>query len=207
MLSLQSSFERAWRDIGAKSSGSSLYEELVASYGEPHRKYHTLQHLTECLQTFEKVRPLAQRPAEVELALWFHDAMYDVKRGDNEAQSADWSRRELEAASVPPDAVNRVHDLVKATRHTEVPTHGDQQLLVDVDLSILGASDERFKEYEQQIRDEYAFVPGWIFRRKRRAILTSFLGRGRIYSTDHFHLALEQRARENLSRAISGNAG
>ena len=133
--------------------------------------------------------------------------MYDVKRGDNEAQSADWSRRELEAASVPPDAVNRVHDLVKATRHTEVPTHGDQQLLVDVDLSILGASDERFKEYEQQIRDEYAFVPGWIFRRKRRAILTSFLGRGRIYSTDHFHLALEQRARENLSRAISGNAG
>ncbi len=104
---------------------------------------------------------------------------------------------------MPPDAVNRVHDLVMATRHTEVPTYGDQQLLVDIDLSILGAPDERFKDYERQIRDEYSFIPGWIFRRKRRAILKSFLDRRRIYSTGHFHLALEQRARENLSRAIS----
>lgn len=203
MLSLQSSFERAWRDIGAKSSGSSLYEELVASYGEPHRRYHSVQHLTECLQTFDVVRLLAGRPAEVELALWFHDAIYDVKRGDNEERSADWAKRELASAAVPEEAVARVHALVMVTRHTGMPNSADQQLLVDIDLSILGAPQERFAEYEQQIRDEYSFVPSWIFRRKRREILRSFIDRPRIYSTDHFHLLLEQRARENLRRAVS----
>lgn len=71
VLSLQMSFERAWRDIGAKSGGASLYEELVASYGEPHCRYHSIQHLTECLQAFDMVRLLAERPAKVELAPWF----------------------------------------------------------------------------------------------------------------------------------------
>ena len=203
VLLLQTSFERAWRDIGANSSGSSLYEELVASYSEPHRRYHSIQHLTECLQTYDMVRLLAERPAEVELALWFHDAIYDVRRGDNEERSADWAKRELAFAAVPEEAVARVHALVMVTRHTETPTCADQQLLVDVDLSILGAPQDRFAEYEQQIRDEYSFVPNWLFRRKRRTILKSFFDRPRIYSTEHFHLHFEQRARENLRRAIS----
>ena len=162
-----------------------------------------MQHLLECLRGFDAVRHLAERPAEIELALWFHDAIYDVKRSDNEEQSANWATRELEAASVPKDVVARINALVMVTRHTGVPADNDQQLLVDIDLSILGAPMERFAEYETQIRDEYAFVPGFLFRRKRKQILKSFAERSRIYGTDHFHAALEQRARENLARAIS----
>jgi predicted metal-dependent HD superfamily phosphohydrolase len=78
----------------------------------------------------------------------------------------------------------------------------DEQLLVDIDLAILGASEARFLEYERQIREEYGFVPGWLFRRKRRAILRSFLKRPRIFSTQHFNASLEQRARANLARAM-----
>lgn len=81
-----------------------------------------------------------------------------------------------------------------------------EQVLVDIDLSILGASEERFAEYEQQIRSEYSFVPGWLFRRKRRSILKSFLGRNHIYSTPHFHSLLEIKARQNLHRATGKNA-
>ena len=201
--SLESQFEFTWCAIGAKSSGLKLYKALVGAYSESHRKYHSIQHLTECLQAFDSARRLAKRPAEVELALWFHDAIYDVKRSDNEEQSANWARRELEIAAVPTSSIERVFDLVMVTKHTGVPEPGDQQLLVDIDLSILGAPPERFAEYEQQIRAEYSFVPRFIFRSKRRAILNSFLNRQRIYATDHFYSELEQRARQNLARAIA----
>lgn len=156
-----------WRCAGALATrpvGPAVFDELVARYSEPHRKYHTLQHLTECLAHFEAVRDLAEQPAEVEMALWFHDAIYDTQRHDNEEKSAGWACEVLLAHGTTAAAAQRVHDLVMATRHTALPVSPDEQLLVDVDLSILGAGGERFAEYEQQIRDEYAFVPPALFR-------------------------------------------
>lgn len=202
MTDFHSSFSRACAGIGANSSGAALLDQLLAAYAEPQRKYHTAQHLSVCLQLFDGVRTLAQAPAEVEMALWFHDAVYDVKASDNEAQSAQWAQRALAAAAVPPEVITRVVDLVMVTRHTGEPSQPDQRLLVDVDLAILGAEVERFAEYEQQIRDEYSFVPGWLFRRKRKAILRTFIERPRIYGTDHFYKALEQAARRNLAAAV-----
>jgi predicted metal-dependent HD superfamily phosphohydrolase len=72
-----------------------------------------------------------------------------------------------------------VHALVMATGHDAVPQGRDQEVLVDIDLSILGATPARFDEYEQQVRAEYAWVPEFLFRRKRRAILGQFLARPR----------------------------
>lgn len=197
------SWRRAWAGIGAAGEGTALFERLKAAYAEPQRHYHTLQHLGECLALFDGARTLADRPHEVELALWFHDAVYEVKRHDNEQRSADWAREALRDAGVGGDAAQRVHDLVMATRHTAVPAGRDERLLVDIDLSILGAERARFDEYERQIRREYAYVPGFLFRRKRREILKGFLDRPAIYGTPHFHDALEARARENLARAIA----
>ena len=79
-----------WRELGAADSPAlqDAFEDLVARYAEPHRKYHTLEHLDECLATFANVRALAGRPAEVEVALWFHDAIYDTRSNSNEKQSA-----------------------------------------------------------------------------------------------------------------------
>ena len=96
--------------------------------------------------------------------------------------------------------------LVLATRHTASPGSPDEQLLVDIDLSILGASESRFAEYERQIREEYSFVPEVVFRTKRRAILQSFITRPQIYRTQHFAGVLEQQARVNLTRVAGDNA-
>ena len=194
------SWQRAWTGIGAAGDGSALFAQLKAAYAEPQRHYHTLQHLGECLSAFDAARTLAAHPDEVELALWFHDAIYDIKGHDNEQRSADWAREALRDAGVAGEAAQRVHDLVMATRHTAVPSGHDERLLVDIDLSILGAERTRFDEYEQQIRREYAYVPGFLFRRKRREILKGFLDRPAIYSTPYFHDALEARARDNLRR-------
>jgi predicted metal-dependent HD superfamily phosphohydrolase len=198
------SLER-WRETWRQLHGAAdarLYDELIASYGERHRKYHTARHLDECFEKFNEARDSAEHPAEVELALWFHDAVYDTRREDNEEKSADWARAGALQAGVPADAAERVHALIMATRHQAVPSGADAELLVDVDLSILGAAPERFDEYERQIREEYAWVPGFVFRRKRAQILEGFLARSAIFSTAHFRSRYERQARENLLRSL-----
>jgi predicted metal-dependent HD superfamily phosphohydrolase len=131
----------------------------------------------------------------VELALWFHDAIYDTHRSDNEERSADWAKSSVRNV--------RVHALVMATRHEAVPHDIDAQVLVDVDLWILSAPEERFDEYEAQIRQEYGWVPGPIYRHKRKAILESFVARAAIYNTSRFIERYEAQARANLARSLA----
>jgi len=192
----------AWRALGVQAPSDALFDALRARYGEPHRAYHTLQHLDECLDGLAIERAHAKRPAEIALALWFHDAIYDVHRHDNEERSADWARQALRDAGVNADAAQRVHALVMATRHQAQPEEADAQLLVDIDLSILGAPAPRFAEYEQQIRFEYAHVPPEVFEPRRRQILGSFLARDPLYLTPSIRARLEAQARLNLQRAI-----
>jgi len=176
---------------------------LLARWSEPHRRYHTLQHLRECLALFAAHRELARHPGEVGLALWFHDAVYDTGRHDNEAASADWARRVLQEAGAAADVVGRVDALILATRHSQVPATSDERLLVDIDLAILGAAPARFAEYERQIRDEYGFVPEAMFREKRAEILRGLLARPALFSTAALAARLEAAARTNLSDAIA----
>jgi predicted metal-dependent HD superfamily phosphohydrolase len=134
--------------------------------------------------------------------LWFHDAIYNVKRRDNEKKSADWARASASAAGTPAEACNRVHALVMATRHKAVPRGTDAEILVDVDLSILGAAPERFDQYERQVRKEYDWVPDFLYRRERKAFLKEFLARPQIFSSAHFRGRYEQQARLNLERSL-----
>ena len=205
MADLQRSWSRAWRGIGARADGAGVRDALLRAYGEPQRSYHTLQHLHECIDRFDACIDLASRPAEVETALWFHDAVYDVARADNERRSADWAREVAIANGVAADVAERIDALVMATRHATPPADADAQLLVDIDLAILGADTARFAEYERQIRGEYAHVPEPGFRAKRRAILAGLLARDPIYATPRLRAELEQRARANLSLAIAGD--
>ncbi|KWT74164.1 MULTISPECIES: N-methyl-D-aspartate receptor NMDAR2C subunit [unclassified Variovorax] len=193
----------AWDALGVEAPGAALLDALLAHYGEPHRAYHTLQHLDECLEGLALERSHAKRPAEIALALWFHDAIYDVHRHDNEERSADWAQQALRDAGADADAAQRVHALVIATRHQAQPEEADAQLLVDLDLSILGALAPRFAEYEQQIRIEYAHVPPEVFEPRRRQILGSFLARDPLYLTPSIRARLEVQARFNLRRAIA----
>ena len=94
-----------------------------------------------------------------------------------------------------------------ATKHDGVPDAADEKLMVDVDLAILGASVDRFDEYECQVREEYSWVPGWLFRRKRREILRAFLLRPHIFNTEYFLATYEQHARANLERSIAALGG
>ncbi|MEJ8851939.1 N-methyl-D-aspartate receptor NMDAR2C subunit [Variovorax rhizosphaerae] len=180
-----------------------LFSELTARYREAHRGYHTLQHLAECLSLLQLHIDEAERPGEVALALWFHDAIYDVPGHENEEKSADWARDALIAAGLSAEAAQRVHALVMGTRHSAIPDGNDACLLVDIDLAILGAPGERFAEYERQIRMEYAHVPPEIFEPQRREFLSQFLAREPLFQTSTIRAAREAQARINLRAAIT----
>jgi predicted metal-dependent HD superfamily phosphohydrolase len=199
-VDLHSRWALAWRALGAAPQ-SDVLQKLLAAYSEPQRHYHTLEHLEECFTNFELLRSGAEHPAEIELALWFHDAVYDTRRHDNEERSAQWARKVL--GRVSKEAAERVHALVMATRHEAVPEANDARILVDVDLSILGAPEKRFDQYEAQIREEYDWVPWPLYRHERRKVLASFLARPAVFSTDTFLELYEARARRNLERALA----
>lgn len=199
---LQTSWDKCWGMMGAAGDGHALMNRLIEAYNAPHRKYHTEQHLRECLQLLSQYPELAVEPAEVEMAIWFHDAIYDVRATDNESKSAEWAARELRQAGVSEQRVSRITGHILATRHSALPHGQDQMLVVDVDLSILGADRPRFEEYEQQVGKEYAWVPPFIYRRKRREVLSEFLCRCPIYNTAVLRGALEQQARSNLRYSL-----
>lgn len=196
-------WQAMWRRLGASVPDDSLFTRLVECYSEPHRSYHTMQHLKECFAHLENVRSFAERADEIELALWFHDAIYDTRRKDNEERSAEWARDSALAAGLSDEQANRVYELVMTTKHDAVPAGKDAEVLVDVDLGILGSEASRFDEYEGQVRQEYSWVPGPLYRSGRRKILQEFANRKNIYSTDYFRTEYEARARSNIARSLA----
>ena len=200
-------FETAWASHWAllrlPAPAAPMRAEVMSCWAEPHRRYHTLQHLHECLALFEQTRELAERPGEVAIAIWFHDAIYETRRHDNEARSAAWAADALAQAGASVEVIDRVRALVMATRHDGVATTADARLVVDIDLAILGAAPARFDEYEQQIRAEYAHVPEPLFRKKRAQILGAFLARQALFATPALAARFEDAAKANLARAIA----
>lgn len=193
---------QAWFDLRLRPPDAATLADLLRRWAEPHRKYHTPQHLRECLALFEHHRASAEHPGEVAIALWFHDAVYDTARHDNESASADWAVRVLREAGAVDGVAARVHALIMATCHRGVPETADERLLVDIDLAILGADAARFAEYERQIRAEYGFVPVDVFRAKRGEILRGFLDRPALFCTPAFVDGFEAAARANLAGAV-----
>jgi predicted metal-dependent HD superfamily phosphohydrolase len=205
MTTLEQSWSRAWQNLQLPAPVELLYQ-LLAAYNEPQRHYHTQQHLLECLSHFSAAIDAAAHAGEVELALWFHDAVYDIQGHNNELLSAQWAVQVLTQAGADTGITERVHDLIMATCHDTAPTSPDQQLLVDIDLSILGAPAARFEEYDRQVKAEYSWVPSAIYCAKRKEILSGFLARPFIYSTQHFRDRYEMQARANLTHCIKNQA-
>ena len=176
---------------------------LEAAYAEHHRHYHTALHVQECLDLLDVVRGYAERPAEIELAIWLHDVVYVPWRRDNEARSAALATEWLMACGSDAAILDRTRRLILSTRHREPPRCGDEALLRDIDLGILSAAPDRYDEYEAQVRREYRRVLPAIYRSRRRKILSSFMDRVSVYCTAWFLEHREQDARRNLERPLA----
>jgi predicted metal-dependent HD superfamily phosphohydrolase len=187
-----------WQRLGGMGDAAAWHERLVRAYGEPQRAYHSLQHLDECLRVFDEAKAFMQQPDLIEMALWFHDAVYDPKSGDNEALSAEMALEALGGTQVARE-VARLILLTKSHHPSEGP---DDAWIIDIDLAIFAQSPERVLEYEKQIREEYGWVPEELYREKRAEVLCSFLAREPIYRTPWARERFETLAKENLRMLI-----
>ncbi|WP_019585468.1 HD domain-containing protein [Deinococcus apachensis] len=181
-------------------------EELLAPaeafalpfYAQPHRAYHNADHVRAVLHALDARGLLTPALA---LAAWGHDLVYDPRASDNEERSAKVFGEWLREQDLSPELGEEVRRLILATRHDAPPTTRDEALLVDADLSILGADSRMFAAYDSAIRQEYAFVPEEAYRAGRARVLQSFLDRERIFTTPEF-AGLEAQARVNLASAL-----
>jgi len=188
------------------SECDAIFAALKDAYGGQDRHYHDESHVSECLGHLSSTSHLAVQRQEIEVAIWFHDAIYDSTKADNEERSADWAREYLSGEGVSENTIERIYNMIIATKTHKANTD-DEELLLDIDLGILGTSASTFEQYDQAIRKEYHWVPAEQYSAGRVDVLRSFLDRPRIYQTAHFHDALEDSARSNLARKIDELAG
>ena len=191
-----------WQRLGAIDDPLQPWQRIHAAYAEVWRAYHNLEHIGHCLAEFAVVRQPANDSLAVEAAIWFHDVIYDTRKNDNEERSADFAVDTLRAAARTAEFCETVRALILATRHHAQPESNDARLLTDIDLSILGQGPDRYAEFEQQIRREYAWVTDKDFAAGRLTILNSFFQRKRIFNLPTFVQRYEEQARVNLSWAI-----
>jgi predicted metal-dependent HD superfamily phosphohydrolase len=192
-----------WHRAFPKPEHERVLAEVVGAYTAPGRHYHDLGHVLDCLRKADGVYERLTEGRAVDAALFFHDAVYDPTRSDNEECSADLAERHLRAMGEGATFIAIVRDLVMDTRHVTSPASNDGRYVVDIDLSILGEAANRFDGYERAIRREYAHVPEEAFRAGRAKVLRQFLDRPRIYGTDVFRDRYEAAARANLARSLA----
>lgn len=196
------------------------FERMHQAWLSPGRHYHTLAHLRACLVLLRSWGPVhGLTPSEealLGLALCFHDAVYDPKRSDNEVRSAELARELLQGVGLPAGSTETVVKLVLMTAHGHVLedvclSRPLVSLLLDIDLAVLGADEATFAQYEQDIRQEYAWVDAERYRQGRAQVLSRFLPRqagGRsgfshVYRTEVARAQRESAAQANLRRALA----
>lgn len=186
----------------APARAEALWQELERLYAGKRRHYHTLTHLHQMLEWLNSHKETVEDWDCLLYALFYHDAVYNVLKSDNEEKSAALAEKRLSAIGFPAACVSRCKDLILATKKHEMNGVADANLLLDADLAILGSEWEKYAQYAAQIRKEYAIYPDLMYKPGRKKVLAAFLEREFIFKTPHFRSLLETQARQNLEREM-----
>ncbi|MEV6768217.1 metal-dependent phosphohydrolase [Nocardia sp. NPDC051030] len=183
---------------------SAVGEDLVHRYREPHRRYHTVEHLAAMLAVIDDLAADATDADAVRYAAFFHDAVYAVDRSDNEEASAQLAERMLPALGVNPELVTEVARLVRLTAgHHPDPGDNNGAVLCDADLAILAADESGYAAYTSAVRAEYAHVPDELFRPGRAAVLQGLAQQEHLFRTPTAQARYESAARANLATELA----
>jgi predicted metal-dependent HD superfamily phosphohydrolase len=197
-------FDALWqRHVASPPSpdGSTIYAELCSRYAEPYRRFHNLDHIRDCVQRFDEVAHLLDDSDSVELALWFHDAVYEVGATTNERRSAEMFIDLSAGARF--GFRHHVCGLIMATRHARLIHGNDRQFMVDIDLSGFGVPWDEFMRNGARLREESAHQDDAQYNSGLVVFLGRLQRRPRFFFTEYFHDRYELQARENLSRVLA----
>lgn len=182
-----------------EADAGELYRILVDKYSEPHRSYHTLEHIRHCLAQLDGARHLADDADAIELAIWFHDAVFDIGADDNERRSALLFDSRL-GPYLSPERAAYIHHLIRDTEHPSEPGDNDGRLMVDIDLSSFALPWDEFMRDTRAILAESAHVPEAQLVAGKCRFLNALLSRSSIFQTVHFREHHEAQARSNIER-------
>jgi len=197
--SMKERFQGLWTRClrpGVPNDAKAIWMTMEAHYTEPHRHYHDKQHLAHCLKQLDLAAAHIGQPAQVEMAIWFHDVINEPSASDNEARSAAFFRYFAEGAMDEP-FISAVVDLILATTHREAPENLDQQFICDIDLASFGCPWDCYIKDTMNLREEF---PGSEddFYIGKRTFLWALLARDRIFQTEFFYDRYETQARKNI---------
>jgi predicted metal-dependent HD superfamily phosphohydrolase len=182
------------------------YYKLIERYAEKQRYYHTIEHISYCLKQLDLVKPTL--PSDIgesvtlELALWFHDIVYNIGSQSNELDSVEVALRFLYEHKLN-CFMPEVYNLIMMTAHDHNSEDLQMQTIADIDLSSLALPWTRFKRSNRQIEREYLTeFTVEEFREGNTKFLQSLLDKEHIYYTDFFRTKYENLARQNIERGL-----
>jgi len=178
------------------------FNHLLSKYSESSRHYHNIDHIRNCLGEFDEVADEINFSDEIELAIWYHDILYDIESTQNEEDSAEFTLEICLNAGTTERFSQKVYRLIMATSHQGEVETAEEKFIIDIDLSILGKPEPEYDEFEKNIRLEYGSIPDEIFFPARINVLQNFLKRPKIYLTEHFRKKYETQAGINMKNAI-----
>lgn len=180
-----------------------LGKELLALWSQEHRYYHDRVHLLSVLEAVDRLggKLSAEELMLIQLAAWFHDAVYQGTAED-EFKSAVLARERLDAV-LSARAVSTVSDLILLTAGHN-PKESDRlgRILCDADLEVLARPEPAYQRYAHAIYQEYAHLPRHVLAEGRSRILTALLEKTTIYATAAGRELWESAARCNVSREL-----
>lgn len=204
---LNQKWQQCWIDRSQQQEIDQIFQLLINAYTKPDRHYHNLNHIAQVLTTIERFGDRLQNPIAVNLAVWFHDFVYDPQASDNEFQSAKLAQELLINIGVPLATIDRTQQLILATQGHQVDiSDRDKCIFLDADLAILGTDLAQYQVYQRSIRREYSWVSDPAYQAGRSQVLKDFLHRERIYYTDLLFDQLESIARFNIEQEIANLA-
>lgn len=187
------------------SQADTAWTQLSSLYLEEGRAYHNLTHIAHMLELMDRHLLDDEQSIELQLAIWYHDVIYDPKSKENELKSAELCKKVLnDLSKLSSESINKVYLLIMSTQGHSPRMEGEENLwMLDLDLSILGAEKERYELYSKEIREEYHFYPEEDYRKGRCQVLGYFLDRKKIYFSELFQGLFEDKARQNLMNEYS----
>jgi predicted metal-dependent HD superfamily phosphohydrolase len=197
----------AWRQVAGPHRTAAL-ERLLGRYREPHRRYHTVDHVATVLNALQEIthhsspEAVPRDPEAVVLAVLFHDVVYDPAAMGNEEASAVLAGRCADELGWAPYRCGHVERLVMATAgHTA--DDPDSAALIDADLAVLAAEPSAYTAYALAVREEYQHVGDEHWAAGRAAVLRGFLAREHVFCTDYMRVHADQRARANMAAELA----
>jgi predicted metal-dependent HD superfamily phosphohydrolase len=207
MLELSERFRSVWAHSAPETMDAKsdlAWQFLLTHYSESHRHYHNMDHISHCLLQLDEVAWQLEVPDAVELAIWFHDIIYQIGANDNELKSAEVFRS-LAQPVMNQALIDAVCGLIMATTHINDIRDGDAAAMVDIDLSSFGLPWEEYLADSHNLRQEQKDTPDQQFYAGKLKFLKALTRRNAIFQTRYFREKLEQRARQNIARYVGNN--